>query len=120
LEAPTEQNQTETLGAKVAIERDVLQGIIIGLASRGFRVISPTMRDGAIVYENIARLEDLPVGWTDRQDAGQYRLERRADQALFGYAVGPHSWKRFLHTPVEILWRLTAKVMVSQSSKTRR
>ena len=24
-------------------------------------------------------------------------LERRADDALFGYAVGPHSWKRFLH-----------------------
>ena len=105
MEAPTKRNQTETLGAKVVIERDVLQSIIIGLASRGFRVIGPTTRDGAIVYENIARLEDLPVGWTDRQDAGQYRLERRADQALFGYAVGPHSWKRFLHPPVEVLWR---------------
>jgi len=23
-------------------------------------VIGPTMRDGAIIYENIARLEDLP------------------------------------------------------------
>ena len=51
------------------------------------------------------RLEDLPVGWTDRQDAGRYRLERRADAALFGYAVGPHSWKRFLHPPVERLWQ---------------
>src|SRR6516225_4968885 len=105
MEAPTKRNQTETLGAKVVIERDVLQSIIIGLASRGFRVIGPTTRDGAIVYENIARLEDLPVGWTERQDAGQYRLDRRADQAIFGYAVGPHSWKRFLHPPVEKLWR---------------
>jgi ferredoxin len=25
--------------------------------------------------------------------------------ALFGYAVGPHSWKRFLHPPVERLWQ---------------
>jgi len=105
LEAPTEQNQTETLGAKVAIERQVLQQIIGTLASRGFRVIGPAMRDGAIIYENIARLEDLPIGWTERQDAGQYRLDRRADQAIFGYAVGPHSWKRFLHPPVEKLWR---------------
>ena len=50
-------------------------------------------------------LDNLPVGWTDRQDAGQYRLEQRADAALFGYAVGPHSWKRFLHPPVERLWQ---------------
>ena len=36
---------------------------------------------------------------------GQYRLERRADNALFGYAVGPQSWKRFLHPPIERLWQ---------------
>ena len=93
------------LGAKLAIEREVLEGIITGLANRGYRVVGPTVRDGAIIYEPVARLEDLPVGWTDRQDAGRYRLERRADAALFGYAVGPHSWKRFLHPPVERLWQ---------------
>jgi len=32
-------------------------------------------------------------------EGGHYRLERRADQALFGYAVGPHSWRKFLHPP---------------------
>ena len=93
------------LGAKLAIEREVLEGIITGLANRGYRVVGPTVRDGAIIYETVARLEDLPVGWTDRQDAGRYRIERRADAALFGYAVGPHSWKRFLHPPVERLWQ---------------
>ena len=45
-----------------------------------------------------------PAGPTD-QDAGRYRLERRDDDALFGYAVGPHSWKRFLHPPIERLWQ---------------
>jgi len=93
------------LGAKLAIEREVLEGIITGLANRGYRAVGPTVRDGAIIYETVARLEDLPVGWTDRQDAGRYRIERRADAALFGYAVGPHSWKRFLHPPVERLWQ---------------
>ena len=81
----------DALGDKLAIGQEGLQEILDGLANRGYRVIGPTMRDGAIIYENIARLEDLPVGWTDRQDAGRYRLERRADAALFGYAVGPHS-----------------------------
>src|SRR5271169_121120 len=93
------------LGAKLAIEREVLEGIISGLASRGFRVIGPTVRDSAIVYDTVALLDDLPVGWTDRQEAGRYRLERRADAALFGYAVGPHSWKRFLHPPIKRLWQ---------------
>src|ERR1700757_2828269 len=92
-------------GTKLTIEREVLEGIITGLANRGYRIVGPTVRDGAIIYETVARLEDLPVGWTDRQDAGRYRIERRADAALFGYAVGPHSWKRFLNPPVERLWQ---------------
>jgi len=90
---------------KLAIERDALQQIIDALWRRGYQVIGPTVRDGAIIYETVARLDDLPVGWTDRQDAGRYRIERRADAAMFGYAVGPHSWKRFLHPPVERLWQ---------------
>ena len=44
------------------------------------------------------------------------RLDRRAgarllppgaarDGAVFGFAVGPHSWKKFLHVPTLRLWR---------------
>ncbi len=91
-------------GAKVAVSRDALQGLIDALAAGGYQVLGPTVRDGAIVYDQIARVLDLPVGWTDRQEAGQYRLERRDDEALFGFVVGPHSWKRFLRPPVETLW----------------
>jgi formate hydrogenlyase subunit 6/NADH:ubiquinone oxidoreductase subunit I len=94
-------------GARRVIARDALQTLLDALHARGFNVVGPTLRDGAIVYDRIARIEDLPVGWTDRQDAGRYRVERRADAALFGYAVGPHSWKRFLHPPQERLWRAT-------------
>jgi ferredoxin len=95
----------DSLCAKFAIERDGLQQIIGSLASRGYRVIGPTVHDGAIIYDSVVALDDLPAGWTDRQEAGQYQLERRADAALFGYAVGPHSWKRFLHPPIERLWQ---------------
>ena len=65
-------------------------------ARRGFRVLGPTVRDGAIVYDELESAAELPIGWTDAQDAGRYRLERRDDEARFGYAVGPHSWKQFL------------------------
>ena len=74
----------DSVGAKFAIERDGLQQIIAALASRGYRVIGPTVRDGAVIYDSVFALDDLPAGWTDQQEAGQYRLERRADAAHSG------------------------------------
>ncbi|SMF28962.1 4Fe-4S dicluster containing protein [Tistlia consotensis] len=82
-----------------------LQGLIEALAAEGYRVLGPTRRDGAIVYDAIAGLDDLPAGWGDEQDGGRYRLVERGDAALFGYAVGPHSWKRELHPPHLTLFR---------------
>jgi ferredoxin len=79
--------------------------LVDALRARGFRVLGPTVRDGAIVYDEVASAAELPIGWTDRQDGGTYRLERRGDEARFGYAVGPHSWKRFLFPPRVRLWR---------------
>jgi sulfhydrogenase subunit beta (sulfur reductase) len=81
-----------------------LQALIDALAGRGYQVLGPTVRDGAIIYDGIARLQDLPVGWTERQEAGRYHLEHRDDDALFGFAVGPQSWKRFLHPPIISTW----------------
>jgi ferredoxin len=81
-------------------------GALVGaLKERGFLVLGPTVRDGAIVYEELEQDDDLPIGWTDRQDGGTYRLERRDDEARFGFAVGPHSWKQFLFPPRVRLWQ---------------
>lgn len=91
--------------APVTIDLEGVGVLIEALRARGYRVIGPRVRDGAIVQDEIASAEDLPAGWTDAQEAGTYRLERRADGALFGYNVGPHSPKRFLFPPEERLWR---------------
>src|SRR6266511_3008147 len=64
---------------------------------KGYRVIGPILRDGAIIYNEITSVADLPEGWTDEQDGGMYRVKRRNNDALFGFNVGPHSWKKFLH-----------------------
>lgn len=82
------------------IEPARLEALLAFLRGRGFEIVAPTRRDGAIVYDTIDSVAELPVGWTDEQEAGRYRLKRRSDAAWFGYAVGPHSWKRFLHPPV--------------------
>src|SRR5690242_15595832 len=76
-----------------------LQSLIDALRSDGYDVVGPTVQQEAIVYDRIASTGDLPRGWTDEQEPGKYRLKRRGDNALFGYAVGPHSWKKYLFPP---------------------
>ena len=95
--------------SKFVLEHDNFEQLFDVLVGRGYQVVGPTLRDGAIVYDTLTSMVDLPVGWTDEQTGGSYRLRRRGDQALFGYAVGPDSWKRFLHSPVVRLWHATRR-----------
>ena len=87
------------------LQRHDFQHLLNALVSRGYRIVGPTVRDGAIVYDEIHSASDLPEGWTDKQDGGTYRLDKRDDAALFGYTVGPHSWKKFLFPPRTRLWQ---------------
>ena len=93
-------------GASLVIERGQLQTLLDALRARGMRTVGPRLRDGAFVYDELESADDLPAGWSDRQEAGAYRLVKRDDQALFGYNVGPHSWKQFLHPPALRLSRI--------------
>jgi ferredoxin len=91
--------------ATAVVGPDALEALVDSLRARGFRVLGPTVRDGAIVYDDLESAADLPVGWAETQEAGTYRLERREDDARFGFAVGPHSWKQFLFPARVRLWR---------------
>ena len=79
------------------LARDGLAALIDLLRADGRTVIGPTILDGAITYDEIDSLTQLPIGWGDRQQAGAYRLERRDDEAVFGYNMGPTSWKRWTY-----------------------
>jgi ferredoxin len=92
-------------GDSLVIEASETNALFDALRQRGYGLIGPTLRDGAIVLDEIESTADLPVGWTDEQDGGHYRVKRRDDGALFGHAVGPHSWKRWLHPPSLVRWR---------------
>ncbi|HYF72447.1 MAG TPA: 4Fe-4S dicluster domain-containing protein [Nocardioides sp.] len=84
---------------------DGLQVLVDALHARGFRVLGPVVRDGAIAFGPVRELADLPVGWGDEQEAGHYRLHRRDDGLLFGYAVGVQSAKPLFFPAQEVLWR---------------
>lgn len=78
------------------VERADFGQLFEALQERGFATVGPTVRNQTIVCDRIASVDDLPIGWTDIQEAGTYRLVKRDDEAVFGYVVGPHSFKKYL------------------------
>jgi ferredoxin len=92
-------SSTLPVGCSVHLDKPALQGLIDRLREWGFRVIGPTVSQAAVVYAEIASMRDLPAGYTDDQEGGQYRLKRTDQDTLFDYVVGPHSMKNFLFPP---------------------
>ncbi|MDZ7799686.1 MAG: 4Fe-4S dicluster domain-containing protein [Trueperaceae bacterium] len=87
------------------IDRGGLNVLFEVLRARGYHLIGPVLRDGAVVYDTVHDPADLPAGWRDEQEAGSYRALPGDDARLFGTTVGPTSWKAFLHPPALRLWR---------------
>jgi len=97
-------DRTPSVGEHAVLSGEDLAALLRALRELGYTLVGPTLREGAIVYAELTGAEDLPAGWTEVQEAGTYRVERRDDQAVFGYAVGPHSWKQSFFVPRLRLW----------------
>ncbi len=93
------------VGANLIIAAKDFPALLAALQRRGYLTVGPALRDGHFIYGSLGGVADLPVGWTDEQEAGVFRLKRRADQALFGYGVGQQSWKQFLFPPYHLVGR---------------
>lgn len=91
----------------VTFDLEGLSQLLGELRSRGYEVFGPQVRNGVVAYDVLRSIADLPVGWTDEQDGGRYRLVPRKDSARFGYAVGPQSLKEFLHPAETQVWSMT-------------
>ncbi len=87
------------------LPRSALQSLIDVLAARGYRVIGPQVRDGAIMYADLAQAADLPQGWRDAQAPGSYRLSPSDSMRNFAWANGPQAIKPYLFAAQEPLWR---------------
>lgn len=84
-------------GAQIVISKPALQNIFDTLRTTGYTLIGPTIHEGAIIYDEIEKTTDLPIGWMDEQGPAAYRLKRGEKDSYFGFVVGPHSWKKFLY-----------------------
>jgi len=96
---PTEFDRANHRPALITAQQ--LEKLIATLISDEFEVIGPTVRDGAVTYQPIKSIHDLPAGWTDEQEPARYRLKKTDSPALFGYSLGAQSWKTYLH-PSEV------------------
>ncbi len=65
------------------LDLEGLSELLGTLRERGYDLIGPTVRDAAVVLDEIRTVDDLPVGWTDEQVGGIYRLQRREDAEHF-------------------------------------
>ncbi|SRR5579883_251148 len=92
--------------ARAAADLPALGRLIAALESRGYQVLGPVLRDGAILYDSVKNLEDLPADWIDEQEPARYRVTQANHGALFGYTVGPQSWKKFLYPPALRLFQI--------------
>jgi sulfhydrogenase subunit beta (sulfur reductase) len=92
-------------GTTLALDTDGLEAVITAVRERGYTVIAPTVREGAISYEPVTSASQLPRGVGDDQAPARYRLRDRDDAAVFGFAAAPSSWKRYLYPPATTLWR---------------
>ncbi len=82
------------------------QRLIDLLHKKGYRVLGPTLRDGAVVWDTIGQVSDLPVGWRDVQEPGRYRLEDTGSAQIFGVVHGPQSLKPLTFAPREPLLQI--------------
>ena len=79
------------------LPREDLGRLLDALRADGRTVVGPTVRDGAIVYDEIASVDALPVGWRSDVAPGTYRLTRDDGARAFDYGVPVTSWKRYTH-----------------------
>ncbi len=89
----------------VVVDKDQFQLLIDLLIKMEYEVVGPTVRDAAIVYDRVNSVSQFPIGMIDKQESGIYRLAKRNDDAFFGFASGPNSWKKYLFPPTSRILR---------------
>ncbi|MBS1236726.1 MAG: Anaerobic sulfite reductase subunit [Proteobacteria bacterium] len=92
--------------AALYLPRERLQDLLDTLRQANYRCVGPQLRDGAIVYDSLQHVEQLPIGVHDRQSPGSYRIESDTTRHCFAWANGPQALKPLLFTPREVLWRV--------------
>lgn len=87
------------------IQSEQLQFLLDGLQNDNYDCFGPQVRDGAIIFDRITSVEQLPRGISDAQSPGSYSLNNNNTSKYFDWANGPQAIKPLLFAPRENLWQ---------------
>jgi ferredoxin len=85
------------------LPKSLFQRLLDTLKAGGYRIVGPAVREGAVMWDTIRQVADLPIGWRDVQEPGRYRLEQTGATRIFDVVHGPQSLKPFTFAPREQL-----------------
>ena len=77
------------------IESRDFQQLIDILIDEGFQIMAPTIRDGAIIYDRIEAVEDLPRGWTVGRSPAVERAAQKIAESIPGEIRNADSQKLY-------------------------
>ncbi len=112
-------HRLQAMSVPAFLPRPQLQRLFEALTGLGYRIVGPSVRDGALIYEEITSASELPWGVVARRDAGSFRLEAGAGERCFAWANGPQALDPLVFAPVEPLWRMERRGAGLRRSLTR-
>lgn len=89
------------------LDKPQLNELIRLLAARGYRVLGPRVRAGAVVFDEVSDIEQLPRGVVSVQERASYRLIDEGSGRYFDFVNGPESLKRLTFAPEDTLWTVS-------------
>lgn len=92
------------VGGTFALPKAELNEIISRLHGMGYQVFGPVIQDNVLAYNEISGTQDLPRGYTSRQDGGRYTLVYSGHPRYFDITPGAQSWKQFFFPPRAVLF----------------
>lgn len=92
-------------GALLFLDRAELSSLFAQLERLGYSIYGPQARDGAIVFDQLQKVDQLPQGWQDIQKPGSYQLEQTESPRYFHWANGPQAIKPLLFSSREVMWQ---------------
>ena len=89
----------------VFLPHSQFQHLIDSIYGQGYYLYGPQERDGAIVFEPLQSVSQLPQGMEDEQTPAAYRLRKTDSNRWFNCVSGPQALKPIIFRTREILWQ---------------